>query len=181
MLRDVPAPPDRAMPRDASRSGGSQALGLYQPGLTETHGLATISPSWTRPAGMTRHLSLGTVRDAASVVYDMVSRTPLVRLELPGRAARGQPHATAIFLKLEMLQPTGVLQDPWCLQCRATAVARATVAGRVDRERRQRRSGRGPRRAQCGCGMLGAGGRDRADDQASCHRAARCLYRQSEL
>ena len=107
MPRDVPAPPDRAMPRDARRNGGFQALGLYQPGLTETHGLATISPSWTRPAGMTRHLSLDTVRDAASVVYEIASRTPLVRLELPGRAARGQPQATEIFLKLEMLQPTG--------------------------------------------------------------------------
>ena len=56
---------------------------------------------------MTRRLSLDTIRDAASVVYDMASRTPLVRLELPGRASRGRPHATEIFLKLEMLQPTG--------------------------------------------------------------------------
>ena len=95
------------MPRDASGSGGFQALGLFQPGLTETHGLATISPSWTRPAGMARRLSLDTIRDAASVVYDVASRTPLVRLELPGKGARGRPQATEIFLKLEMLQPTG--------------------------------------------------------------------------
>lgn len=56
---------------------------------------------------MTRRLSLDTIRGAASVVYDMASRTPLVRLELPGMAARGRPDATEIFLKLEMLQPTG--------------------------------------------------------------------------
>ena len=56
---------------------------------------------------MTRRLSLDTIRDAASVVYDMALRTPLVRLELLGMAAGGRPDATEIFLKLEMLQPTG--------------------------------------------------------------------------
>ena len=56
---------------------------------------------------MTRRLSLDTIRDAASVMYDMALRTPLVRLDFPGMAARGRPDATEIFLKLEMLQPTG--------------------------------------------------------------------------
>ena len=53
----------------------------------------------------TRQISLDTVREAASIVYDAAVRTPLVRLDLP----RG-PHAAAgveIFLKLETLQPIG--------------------------------------------------------------------------
>jgi threonine dehydratase len=51
----------------------------------------------------TRHISLDTVRDAASVVYEAAIRTPLVRLHVPG------PHGDGpeIFLKLETLQPIG--------------------------------------------------------------------------
>ncbi|HVL67329.1 MAG TPA: pyridoxal-phosphate dependent enzyme [Vicinamibacterales bacterium] len=52
---------------------------------------------------MTRQISLDTIRDAASRVYDVVVRTPLVRLDVPGLAA-GEPE---IFLKLESLQPIG--------------------------------------------------------------------------
>ena len=54
-------------------------------------------------AVMTRQISLDTIRDAASVVYDVVVRTPLVRLDVPGVTADGPE----IFLKLESLQPIG--------------------------------------------------------------------------
>lgn len=52
----------------------------------------------------TRAISLSTIRDAAGSIYDVVVRTPLVRLELP-RAV--QADAPEIFLKLETLQPVG--------------------------------------------------------------------------
>jgi len=51
----------------------------------------------------TRHISLDTIRDAARIVYDVVVRTPLVRLELPLPGGGGPE----IFLKLETLQPIG--------------------------------------------------------------------------
>ena len=51
----------------------------------------------------TRHISLETIRDAASTVYDVAVRTPLVRLDVPGLATSGPD----IFLKLESLQPIG--------------------------------------------------------------------------
>ena len=52
---------------------------------------------------MTRHISLDTIREAASAIYDVVTRTPLVRLEVPGLTAA----APEIYLKLESLQPIG--------------------------------------------------------------------------
>lgn len=48
----------------------------------------------------TRNISLDTIRDAARSVYDVVVRTPLVRLPTDG----GGPE---VFLKLETLQPIG--------------------------------------------------------------------------
>lgn len=51
---------------------------------------------------LTRRISLDTVRDAAETVYHAAIRTPLVRLDLPGRSAGAE-----IFLKLETLQPIG--------------------------------------------------------------------------
>ncbi|HEX6973087.1 MAG TPA: threonine/serine dehydratase [Vicinamibacterales bacterium] len=50
-----------------------------------------------------RHISLDTIRDATSVVYDAAVRTPLVRLHVPGMHGTGPE----IFLKLETLQPIG--------------------------------------------------------------------------
>jgi threonine dehydratase len=47
-----------------------------------------------------RHISIDTVRAAATRIYDVVLRTPLVRLP----TAPGQPE---IYLKLETLQPIG--------------------------------------------------------------------------
>jgi threonine dehydratase len=52
---------------------------------------------------MTRQISLDTIRDAATRVYDVVVRTPLVRLEVPGQ----QENGPEIFLKLDSLQPIG--------------------------------------------------------------------------
>lgn len=52
---------------------------------------------------MTRQISLETIRDAAAHIYDVVVRTPLVRLDVPGLAGDGPE----IFLKLESLQPIG--------------------------------------------------------------------------
>jgi threonine dehydratase len=57
-----------------------------------------------KPAATTRNISLDTIREAARVVYDVVVRTPLVRLDLPLPVAGGAPE---IFLKLETLQPIG--------------------------------------------------------------------------
>ena len=52
---------------------------------------------------MNRDISVATIRDAASVIYDVVVRTPLVRLHVPGLHGQGPE----IFLKLENLQPIG--------------------------------------------------------------------------
>src|SRR5687767_5122654 len=52
---------------------------------------------------MTRQISLDSIRAAAAIVYDVVVRTPLIRLDVPGLAGDGPE----IFLKLETLQPIG--------------------------------------------------------------------------
>ena len=52
-----------------------------------------------------REIPLSDIQAAARGVYDLVVRTPLIRLELP--AAPGLFPATEIFLKLETLQPIG--------------------------------------------------------------------------
>ena len=52
---------------------------------------------------MHRQISLKTIREAATVVYDVAVRTPTVRLEVPGLESDGPE----IFLKLETLQPIG--------------------------------------------------------------------------
>lgn len=54
-------------------------------------------------AESTRQITLGSIRDAAAHIYDLVLRTPLVRLEVPGLGSGGPE----IFLKLESLQPIG--------------------------------------------------------------------------
>ena len=50
---------------------------------------------------MTRNISLATVREAATRIYPVAARTPLIRLDPVGR---GMPE---IFLKLEVFQPIG--------------------------------------------------------------------------
>jgi len=58
----------------------------------------------TRPSSVdtaaTRHISLETIREAARGIYDVVLRTPLVRLP-------AGPGGQEIYLKLETLQPIG--------------------------------------------------------------------------
>jgi threonine dehydratase len=49
--------------------------------------------------GFDRHIPLASIRDAATAIYDAAIRTPLVRVEVPG--------GSAIYLKLEQLQPIG--------------------------------------------------------------------------
>jgi threonine dehydratase len=53
-----------------------------------------------------REIPLRDIRTAATVIYDLVVRTPLIRLELP-EAIAGRLHGSEIFLKLETLQPIG--------------------------------------------------------------------------
>jgi threonine dehydratase len=50
-----------------------------------------------------RHISLETIRDAATTVYKAAVRTPLVRLDVPASG----PAGPEIYLKLETLQPIG--------------------------------------------------------------------------
>jgi threonine dehydratase len=52
-----------------------------------------------------REIPLHDIQTAAGAVYDLVVRTPLIRLELPH--AHGSGPDTEIFLKLETLQPIG--------------------------------------------------------------------------
>ena len=52
-----------------------------------------------------REIPLHEIQAAARAVYDLVVRTPLIRLELPD--APGHRPSTEIFLKLETLQPIG--------------------------------------------------------------------------
>ncbi len=63
---------------------------------------------------MSRHISLETIREAASIIYDVVLRTPLVRLdvasleEFVGRPSQVRRfEVPEILLKLETLQPIG--------------------------------------------------------------------------
>jgi threonine dehydratase len=66
---------------------------------------------FSQPAPVTtRRISLETIRDAASIVYDAAVRTPLVRLDLGPQtsdAAAGSGSDLEIYLKLETLQPIG--------------------------------------------------------------------------
>lgn len=53
-----------------------------------------------------REIPLGDIEDAARSIYDLVVRTPLVRLDLPPAVAARLPDSD-IHLKLETLQPIG--------------------------------------------------------------------------
>jgi len=65
-------------------------------------------------ASPARHISLETVREAASRIYAVAARTPLVRLDPIGRSV------PEIFLKLEVFQPIGSFK----IRGAANAVAR---------------------------------------------------------
>jgi threonine dehydratase len=53
-----------------------------------------------------REIPLGAVQDARQHIYDLVVRTPLVRLEVPAGSPLEETGST-VFLKLETLQPVG--------------------------------------------------------------------------
>lgn len=53
-----------------------------------------------------RQIPLAAIREAAASIYGVAARTPLVRLPLPPELA-GRLDGTAIYLKLELLQPIG--------------------------------------------------------------------------
>src|SRR6266542_3603153 len=56
----------------------------------------------------TRAISLETIQEAASHLYDLVVRTPLVPLPVPAEWRARWPDAPeALYLKLETLQPVG--------------------------------------------------------------------------
>jgi threonine dehydratase len=54
-----------------------------------------------------RPVTLDTIRDAATRIYDLAARTPLVRLDLPGSQRRTGAEPLEVYLKLETLQPIG--------------------------------------------------------------------------
>jgi len=68
--------------------------------LRKGGGVACYDPGFAM-----RDIPLAAIRDAAASIYDLVIRTPLVRLDLPAlpRASSG----TEIYLKVESLQPIG--------------------------------------------------------------------------
>jgi threonine dehydratase len=53
-----------------------------------------------------REIALRDIQDAAASIYDLVVRTPLVRLDLPDSLAT-RLNGSRVFLKLENLQPIG--------------------------------------------------------------------------
>jgi threonine dehydratase len=54
-----------------------------------------------------RHISLAAVRDAATAIYAVAIRTPLIRLEVPPPVDRSRSAVPELYLKLEVLQPIG--------------------------------------------------------------------------
>jgi threonine dehydratase len=55
----------------------------------------------------TRRISLDTIREAASTVYEAAVRTPTVRLDLAGVSGLAGSAPLELYLKLETLQPIG--------------------------------------------------------------------------
>lgn len=65
-------------------------------------------PSAFDMASPSRAVSLETIQDAAAHIYDLVVRTPLVRLDVPPVwRARWPAAPRVLYLKLETLQPVG--------------------------------------------------------------------------
>ena len=92
-----------------------------------------------------RHITLSSIRDAAGAVYQAAIRTPLIRVELPDAGA-GSP--SELYLKLEALQPIGSFKIRGAYNVVRQLTRGAAEGRRVDGQRRQRRAGRGVRRAQ---------------------------------
>jgi threonine dehydratase len=64
-------------------------------------------PLTSRYSSAERRISVDTIREAASAVYDVAVRTPLVRLEPSASPACGPSPRPELFLKLETLQSIG--------------------------------------------------------------------------
>lgn len=98
--------------------------------------MAITVPRWRRPkdgklacydsAFAMRDIPLAAISDAAGSIYDLVTRTPLVRLDLPGLMR--EPAAAEIYLKVESLQPIGSFK----LRGAHNAVRHLTPAERRD-------------------------------------------------
>src|SRR5512134_3657867 len=64
-------------------------------------------PFWsTSDTTSMRQIPLSDIRSSAASIYDVVVRTPLIRMPLPD-AVRERMGASELFLKLETLQPVG--------------------------------------------------------------------------
>jgi len=72
---------------------------------------------------MSRQVSLDTIRDAATRIYPVVARTPVIRLD---PVARGAPE---IFLKLELFQPIGSFKIRGAMNAIAKLPAEALAGG----------------------------------------------------
>lgn len=82
-------------------AGGTSDLGLTVAQPTSTIRGLEMAPD---PRGV----SFEAIRDAAAHIYDLVVRTPLVRLDVPAAWRARWPDApAALYLKLETLQPVG--------------------------------------------------------------------------
>ena len=128
-------------------------------------------------SGFVREIPLSDIQDAARSIYDLVVRTPLVRLELPRHLRRGCA-GSEIFLKLETLQPIGsfkirgahnVIRQLHARTSCATASGPSAPATR-------RRAWRSPR-AHAGVPLLRDGDGHGAGDEARRDRTARRDHR----
>lgn len=82
-------------------AGGTSDLGLTVAQPTSTIRGLEMAPD-------PREVSFEAIRDAAAHIYDLVVRTPLVRLDVPAAWRARWPDApAALYLKLETLQPVG--------------------------------------------------------------------------
>jgi threonine dehydratase len=74
-----------------------------------------------------REIPLGAIRDARQHIYDLVVRTPLIRLDLPTDSP-ARVNGSSVFLKLETLQPVGSFK----LRGAHNAVRQVTAEDRRD-------------------------------------------------
>jgi threonine dehydratase len=56
---------------------------------------------------ISRHVPLAAIRDAATAIYGIAIRTPLIRVELPPAVDSARSTVPEVYLKLEVLQPIG--------------------------------------------------------------------------
>jgi threonine dehydratase len=68
--------------------------------------MSSQTRQWCYDSSFVREIPLSDIQEAARSIYDLVVRTPLVRLELPPLAAE-RLAGSEVFVKLETLQPIG--------------------------------------------------------------------------